>query len=238
MHKKALVVLGVAALLGGCAGLPPELQGALDTVAPAGVLSEGDIAEGLREALLTGTGRAVNRLGVTDGFWLNRDLNIPLPENLKRAEKALRALGQGKVVDEFHLSLNRAAEAAVPEALAIFRPAIRAMTLEDARRILDGPPTAATEYFRGKTLPALSARFKPIVMQATSRSGATRRYKELVAKVERYVPNFQMQDLDAYVTDRALSGLFRTLGDEERRIRQDPGARTTELMKKVFGQQR
>lgn len=235
MHKKALMVLGLAVLLGGCAGLPPGFQGVLETAAPPGALSEGDIADGLREALLTGTSRAVNRLGVTDGFWLNRDLNIPLPENLKRTEKALRALGQGKVVDEFHLSLNRAAEAAVPEALAIFGPAIRAMTLDDARRILDGPPTAATEYFRGKTLPALSARFKPIVMQATSRSGATRRYKELVAKVERYVPNFQTQDLDAYVTERALAGLFRTLGDEERRIRHDPGARTTELMKKVFG---
>lgn len=228
-----LALLG-ALLLGGCAGLPPLLGGGTvpQVVRP---LSDADVEQGLREALVTGAGRAVGRLGVTDGFWLNRDLNIRLPENLARTEKALRALGQGKMVDEFHLSLNRAAEAAVPQALPIFRNAILAMSLDDARRILQGPPTAATDYFREKTLPALTTRFRPVVVRATNSVGATRRYKELVAKVERYVPNFQAQDLDAYVTERALAGLFRTLGDEEMRIRHDPAARTTELMQQVFG---
>jgi len=138
-------------------------------------------------------------------------------------------------VDEFHLSLNRAAEAAVPEATAIFGTAIRAMTLADARRILNGPGNAATEYFRGRTLPALTTRFRPIVTKATASVGATRKYKDLAGKVTRYAPGYEMQDLDGYVTDRALSGLFRTLADEELKIRQDPAARTTELLKKVFG---
>jgi hypothetical protein len=220
--------------------MTPELQGAIETVAGAAagqqqVLGETEIAAGLREALDTGTRRAIARIGVPDGFWLNRDLNIPLPENLRKAEKALRALGQGRTVEEFHLSLNRAAEVAVPEAATIFAGAIRGMTLADARQILDGPGNAATNYFRGKTYSALSARFKPIVMNATSAVGATRKYKDLAGRVGKYVSGFEMQDLDAYVTDRALAGLFRTLAEEEQRIRVDPAARSSELLRKVFG---
>jgi hypothetical protein len=146
----------------------------------------------------------------------------------------MRTLGQGKTVDDFHLSLNRAAEAAVPEAVPIFASAIRTMSLADARRILDGPQDAATEYFRGRTLPGLTARFTPIVARATDSVGATRKYKDLAGKVGKYISGFEAQDLDAYVTERALAGLFRTLGEEEARIRQDPGARTTELLRKVF----
>lgn len=236
--KPMWAAVAAALLLSGCAGLPPELQNVLNGVQPgiaAAPLSEADIASGLREALATGTGRAVGRIGVPDGFWANPQLNIPLPENLKKVEKALRALGQGRTVDEFHLSLNRAAEAAVPEALPIFTQAIRGMTLADARQILDGPPNAATEYFRGRTLPALTTRFKPVVMNATNTVGATRKYKELASKVGRYAAGFEVQDLDAYVTERALAGLFRTLGDEEMKIRRDPAARTSEVLRRVFG---
>lgn len=226
------------AMLAGCAGLPPEIAGVIgdvqETVAGS-VLTETDISAGLREALATGTGRAVQRIGVPDGFWSHPQLKIPLPENLQKVERALRALGQGRTVDEFHLSLNRAAEQAVPEALPIFRNAIRGITLADARGILDGPPNAATEYFRAHTHLALAARFKPVVTRSTDAVGATRKYKELAAKVSKYATGFQAQDLDAYVTDRALMGLFRTLGEEEQRIRQDPAARTSELLRKVFG---
>jgi hypothetical protein len=224
-----------AAMLAGCANLPPDLAAVLESAGAPAALSEGDIAQGLKEALAVGTERAVGRIGVRDGFWLNRDVNIPLPDSLRKVEKTLRTFGQGKVVDDFHLSLNRAAEAAVPEAAAIFGDAIRTMTLADARRILDGPPDAATEYFRGRTQVALAARFKPIVSKATASVGATRKYKDLAAKVSKVSSSFQVQDLDAYVTDKALAGLFRTLAGEELRIRQDPAARTTELLQRVFG---
>ena len=239
--KRAAIVVTAGLLLGACANMPSDFQNVLDSVAgggaPAGgsALGEGDIAAGLKEALSTGTQRAISRIGVMDGFWKNPKLQIPLPENLQRTEKTLRMIGMGDKVDEFHLSLNRAAEKAVPEAATIFGNAIRAMTLADARSILHGGPTAATEYFKDKTSGALTARFKPIVTQATDSVGATKKYKDLAGKVGRYVPSFQGEDIDGYVTDRALAGLFTTLGEEEQRIRQDPAARTTELLKKVFG---
>jgi hypothetical protein len=233
--RHALMAAVTCAGLAGCAGMPPELAEVLGPGMGGGAPSEFEIAQGLKEALAVGTERAVGRLGVRDGFWLNRNVNIPLPESLRKVEKTLRSFGQGKVVDEFHLSLNRAAEAAVPEAVSIFGDAIRGMTLTDARQILNGPNNAATEYFRGRTSTALAARFNPIVAKATASVGATRKYKDLSGKVGKVVPGYQMQDLDAYVTDRALAGLFVTLANEELKIRQDPAARTTELLKKVFG---
>jgi hypothetical protein len=231
--KRALIGAATC-LLVSCAGLPPELGSVLGS---AGVtpLAESEIAAGLKEALAVGTERAVARVGVRDGFWLNRDVNIPLPESLRKVEKTLRAFGQGAKVDEFHLSLNRAAEAAAPEAAAIFGDAIRAMTLADARKILEGPNDAATEYFRGRTYATLGARFQPIVAKATASVGATKKYKDLSAKVTKVMPGYELQDIDAYVTDRALGGLFRTLAAEELKIRQDPAARSTELLKRVFG---
>lgn len=233
---KSVFAAVTALLLAGCASMPPALAGVLEQAAGgAQPLGEQEIAQGLKEALAVGTERAVHRIGTVDGFWRNASIVIPLPDQLKRVEKTLRTLGQGRSVDEFHLSLNRAAEAAVPEAAAIFGTAIRGMTLADARQILNGPNNAATEYFRGKTLPALSARFKPIVTKATASVGATRKYKDLAAKVSKVSSSFQLQDLDAYVTDRALVGLFVTLANEELKIRQDPAARTTELLKRVFG---
>lgn len=236
---RSLAVMVFSAALAGCAGLPPELQDVLNSTvqqaAAGGSLSETDIAAGLKEALATGTTRAISRIGVTDGFWQNPRLKIPLPDTLTQVEKTLRMLGQGGKVDEFHLSLNRAAEQAVPEAASIFGNAIRGMTLADARSILQGAPDAATNYFRGKTSAVLTAKFAPIVARATASVGATRKYKDLAGKVTRLVPGYQLQDIDAYVTSRALDGLFQTLGDEEMRIRQDPAARTTEILRKVFG---
>jgi hypothetical protein len=231
--KNALAIAG-AALLAGCANLPPELSTVLGSGAGAAP-GELEIAQGLKEALAVGTERAVGRVGVRDGYWLNRDVNIPLPDSLRKVEKTLRAFGQGRTVDDFHLSLNRAAEAAAPEAVAIFGEAIRGMTLTDARQILDGPSDAATGYFRSRTHATLTARFTPIVSKATASVGATRKYKELVTKISKVSSSFQPQDLDAYVTERALAGLFRTLADEELKIRRDPAARTTELLKRVFG---
>jgi hypothetical protein len=227
-----LIALGFSvAALSACAGFPLALPD------PGTGLSETDIAAGLKEALSTGTERAVARVGQPDGYWLNPRLRIPLPDNLKKTERLLRSLGQDRHVDEFHLSLNRAAEQAAPEAVAIFGNAIRQMTLADARRILNGPPDAATRYFQDRTTPALTARFRPIVSKATDATGATRNYKNLVSRAGRLVSSadFQALDLDGYVTERALAGLFTTLADEERLIRENPAARTSELLRRVFG---
>jgi hypothetical protein len=228
-----LILLGLSAC---AAGDWSFLNGAASQIAGvAAPPTQDELAAGIKEALATGTERAVRRIGRTDGFWQNAALRIPLPDSLKKAGKTMRSLGQGKTVDEFHLSLNRAAEQAVPEAAAIFGAAIRDMSLADAQRILNGPSDAATAYFRSNTSAALTARFRPVVARATAAVGATRRYKELSGKVGRYASGFQMQDLDGYITERALAGVFSTLAEEEKKIRTDPAARTTELLRRVFG---
>ncbi len=232
--RHVLVVLLLLSLLAACSAL-----GILDGATPgppAAVLSEPEIAAGLKEALATGAERAIARIGRTDGFWQEPKIRIPLPESLGKAEKMLRRLGQGGKVDEFQLSLNRAAEQAVPEAAGIFGKAIRNLTLADAGRILHGPPDAATVFLRGETANALSASLRPIVSRATDASGVTRRYKDLASKAGRFVNlDAQSTDLDAYVTERALSGLFTILAEEERKIRENPAARTSELLIRVFG---
>lgn len=237
------LVAATALLLGlaGCAGMDWEAVDEALEVAGGSVgeapLTEGDIAAGLREALVVGTQRAVQRLGRMDGFWQNAGLRIPLPDSLKKAEKVMRQLGQDKAVDEFHLSLNRAAEQAVPEAASIFADAIRGMTLADARGLLEGRDDAATQYFRGRTSAALAARFRPIVTRATNSVGATRKFKDFAGKAGRFVPGLDpaTTDLDGYVTERALAGLFTTLAQEEKSIRENPAARTSELLRRVFG---
>jgi hypothetical protein len=240
MRKFAWAALA-AGLLGLAACTAADLEALNKVVNEAangsGALSESDIAAGLKEALATGTQRAVSRIGHVDGFWKNASLRIPLPGSLKDAAKVLRTFGQGGMVDDFELSLNRAAERAVPEAAGIFGDAIRAMTLADARSILDGGNDAATRYFREKTSAALTARFKPVVGKATDAVGVTRKYKDLAGRAGRLVPGLDLGslDVDGYVTEHALVGLFSTLGDEEKRIREDPAARSTELLRRVFG---
>lgn len=239
MRATPIAVLFSITALTGCAGL--DLGAVNDVLQSAGggtALTEGEIAAGLKEALATGTERTVSRVGKTDGFWKAPALRIPLPDSLAKAEKLMRSIGQDKAVDDFHLSLNRAAEKAVPEAASVFAGAIREMTLADARQILQGPDNAATSYFQGKTTGILTTRFKPIVTKATASVGATRKYKDLITKVGKILPGFAPADLDAYVTERALAGVFTTLAEEEKQIRENPAARTSELLKKVFGSAR
>ena len=173
--NKYLIPLAFALLSAACTSADFNMVSEALQGASAGGLSEGEIAAGLKEALATGTERSVARIGKADGFWQNAAVRIPLPDSLKKIEKVLRSVGMNKAVDDFHLSLNRAAEQAVPEAANIFGAAIREMTLADARQILQGPDNAATSYFRGKTTAALTARFKPIVTKATASAGATRK---------------------------------------------------------------
>jgi len=173
-----------------------------------------------------------------NGYYKNPDIKILLPENIQKAEKILRATGFGQKVDDFELSMNRAAERAAPEAKSIFWDAIKQMSFEDARKILNGRDDEATLYFKEKTSDRLQENFKPITHQAMSEVGVTSSYQALDAKVKTIPFADPMSfDLDQYVTDKALAGLFVMLAAEEKKIRDDPAARVTDLLKKVFADQ-
>jgi hypothetical protein len=199
-------------------------------------LSDAKIGSGLKEALKVGTETAVHFTGKKDGYFLNQAIKILMPEKLRTFEKGLRAVGYGPQVDEFVLSMNRAAEKAAPFAKQIFWDAIGEITFDDARKILSGNDTAATDYFRGKTTGKLSDVFKPIVDKSMNEVGVTRQYNELVGYYEK-IPFVKKEsfDLNHYVVTKALDGLFHMVGEEETKIRKNPTARTTELLKEVFG---
>ncbi len=199
-------------------------------------LSDAKIGEGLKEALKVGTENTVSFTGKTNGFFLNQAIKILMPEKLRTLEKGLRAVGYGPQVDEFVLSMNRSAEKAAPFAKQIFWDAIGEMTFEDVRKIFSGHETAATDYFKGKTSDKLTAIFKPIVDKAMNEVGVTRQYKELVGRYEA-IPFVKKEtfDIDHYVVTKALDGLFHVLGEEEKKIRTNPAARVTDLLKEVFG---
>jgi hypothetical protein len=198
-------------------------------------LSDSKISSGLKQALQIGAEQSVKVTGRPDGFFGNPDIKILMPGNLRSLEKGLRMLGYGPKVDSFVLSMNRAAEAAAPAARKIFIDAITAMTFDDARRILSGGDTAATDYFKLKTTPQLTAAFRPVVERTMATNGVTQQYQALVAQYKS-MPFAKNQDLDIshYVVSKALDGLFYELGQEERKIRKDPAAQTTNLLKEVF----
>jgi hypothetical protein len=199
-------------------------------------LSEAKIGSGLKEALKIGTGNAVSLTGRLNGYFMNEAIKILMPEKMRTMEKGLRAIGYGPQVDEFILSMNRAAERAAPGAKQIFWDAIGEMTFDDARKILAGSDTAATDYFKAKTTDKLTAAFTPVVDQATNEVGVTRQYKELVGEVQA-IPFMKSENLDInhYVVTKALDGLFYMVGEEEKKIRTNPTARVTDLLKEVFG---
>lgn len=203
---------------------------------PSGGLSDAKIGSGLKEALKIGTENTVHLTGKTDGYFMNQAIKILMPEKIHNIEKGLRAVGYGPQVDEFVLSMNRAAEKAAPLAKEIFWGAIGDMTFEDARKILSGPDTAATDYFKRKTSDKLTIAFKPEVDKAMNEVGVTRQYKELVGKYQT-IPFMKSEsfDIDQYVVTKALDGLFHVLGEEEKKIRTNPAARVTDLLKEVFG---
>ena len=202
---------------------------------PSG-LSEAKIGSGLKEALKIGTGNAVRLTGRLDGYFMNQAIKILMPEKLQTLERGLRVVGYGPQVDEFILSMNRAAERAAPAAKQIFWGAIGEMTFDDARKILQGSQTAATEYFKAKTTDKLTPAFKPAVSQAMNEVGVTRQYKELTGKFQA-IPFMKAEsfDLDQYVVTKGLDGLFFMVGEEEKKIRTNPAARVTDLLKEVFG---
>lgn len=199
-------------------------------------LSEVKVGSGLKEALKVGTENTVNLTGRTDGFFRNQAIKILMPKTLRKLEKPLRMVGYGDQVDELVLSMNRAAERAAPFAKEIFWNAIAEMTFEDARKILAGSDTAATDYFKGTTTDKLVAAFRPVVDKSMNEVGVTRQYKKLVGRYEG-IPFTKsvVFDVDQYVVKKAMDGLFYVLGQEEKKIRNNPAARVTDLLKEVFG---
>jgi len=211
----------------------PEQTGAR---VPAGV-DTATLAKGLKEALRVGGERAIGQLAATDGYYGRPDVRIPLPGMLESGAGLLRRAGLESYVETFERSMNRAAEQAVSEATPVFLDALEQMTLDDARRIYSGGDTAATDYFRDTTSAELQRRMQPLISNAMAASGVSLAYEALVQQAESYLPLLQgfSPDLNEHVTNKALEGLFLRLAQEERLIRQQPAARTTELLKHVFG---
>jgi hypothetical protein len=202
----------------------------------AGGLSDARIGSGLQEALKIGTENAVAQTGAVDGFLMNRAIKILMPKPLQAIETPLRYVGYGPQLDEFIVGMNRAAEKAAPFAKEIFWDAIGQMTFDDARKILNGHDTAATDYFKAKSAKKLQAAFLPTVKEVMNQVGVHRQYNELMAKY-RDVPFARSVtfDVDQYVTEKATDGIFYVVAQEEKKIRTHPAARATDLLKEVFG---
>jgi hypothetical protein len=199
-------------------------------------LSEGDAAAGVRAALERGALAAVGVLGKTDGFLGNPLVRIPLPGLLKDASKLLKATGQGAKVDELVTAMNRAAEAAVPEAKTLFVGSVKALSVEDAVKVVRGGPTSVTDFFAAKTRAPLGDKFLPIVTKATEKVSLAERYNAVAGKAAGLgLVKGDDTNVQRYVTARALNGLFLMIGEEEKKIRADPVKTGSDLLKKVFG---
>ena len=199
-------------------------------------LTEKDAVDGIKEALVKGTSESVKLVSLVDGYWGNPEIKIPFPPEAKEVENNLRAIGLGKKVDEFNISMNHAAEKAANEAKPIFIAAIKGMTVTDAINIVKGQNNAATLYLQKTTTPELKNKFQPVIKTSLDNTSVTKYWNDLITTynkipfVRKMIPN-----LTEYVTDKAKNGLFVMIAKEELKIRKDPVARTSELLKKVFG---
>jgi len=199
-------------------------------------ITNAEALRGLRQALTDGSLAAVARLGVHDGFFANPRVKIPLPPSLQRVERGLRAFGMRREADELVLAMNRAAEAAVPEAKQLLADAVRKMSIQDAKGILNGGDTAATDYFRRATRPQLTQRFLPIVKKATDRVGLAQQYNSLAEQGAALgLVKEDEASIERYVTQKALDGLYFMIGEQEKAFRRDPVRATSSIVRKVFG---
>jgi len=199
-------------------------------------LEQGTIISGLKEALSLSTEKAIALVGKTDGYFGNQAIKILMPEKMRMVTDALGKMGMQKQVDEFILSMNRAAEKAAPKAASIFGDAIKNMNLDDARKILNGGDTAATDYFKLKTSNSIYTEFKPIIAATMGEAGTTRLFENIMSKAKALPLMSGIKfDLNDYVTKKSTDGLFVMLGQQEKMIRINPGARSRDLLKKVFG---
>jgi hypothetical protein len=212
-----------------------------NTTALAG-LSQAQVTDGLKQALEKGVGAAVTNLARPNGFLSNAQVRIPMPEKLRAVEKTLRAAKQDRYADEFVATMNRAAEQAVPQALPIFTEALKSMTIEDAKKLVSGGDDSATQFFKSKGEKQIQDKMLPVIKEATQKTGVTAAYKKLLEQAGggssffgKLGINSAALDVDSYVTQRASEGLFKMIAEEEKRIRENPQARTTELLEKVFG---
>ena len=202
----------------------------------SGGLGDAKIGSGLKEALKVGTENAVIQTGRVDGFFKDKAIKILMPKSLQSIEQPLRVVGFGPKIDEFVLGMNRAAEKAVPFAKEIFWDAIGQMTFDDARKILNGPDTAATDYFKVKTSKKLHTAFRPTVENVMNDVGVNRQYNELIGRYKDIPFSKSVTfDVNQYVTEKTTDGLFYVVGQEEKKIRTNPAARVTDLLKDVFG---
>lgn len=247
-HLIAVLLLVSARVWGGEQGLLKSWLGSTNSpTSGAGLaLPEDQIVGGLKEALGKGVERAVSFLGRTNGFFTNLNVKIQLPGKLQSVEKALKLAGEDQLVQDFVASMNHAAEQAVPTAAAVFGDSIKQMSIADARAILSSTNDAATQYFRRTTQTNLYAKFHPIVQKATDSVGVTLHYKAMMNKFTasnslggllggKSPVKFDPADIDAYVTTKAIDGLFKLVAEEEKNIRANPVARTSVLLQKVFG---
>ena len=199
-------------------------------------LSNGDAVSGLKDALSQGSAAAIGKLGVENGFLGNDKVKIPLPDALKRVESGLRLIGMQRQADELVTAMNRAAEQAVPEAKALLVGAVKNMSVQDAKGILTGGDTAATDYFRKTTSSQLTQKFLPIVTKATSKVGLAEKYNNLAGQGEKLgLISADQAKIENYVTQKTLDGLFLMIAEQEKAIRKDPVGAATGMAQKVFG---
>lgn len=213
----------------------------LSGLAAAGLddITNAEAMRGMRQALTDGSLAAVAKLGVHDGFFANPKVRIPLPPSLKRVERGLRTFGMRREADELVLAMNRAAEAAVPEAKQLLTDAVKKMSVQDAKAILTGGDTAATDYFKRTTRPQLTQRFLPIVKSATDRVGLAQQYNSLAGQAAALgLVKEEDANIERYVTQKALDGLYFMIGEQERSFRRDPVGATSAIVQKVFGAMR
>ncbi len=235
--QKILGMLVVMVMMAGCAELDQLAKNVQGSMPQENSL--GKIIAGLKEALSIGTGNAVLDVSHVGGYFKNQAIKILLPQEIQQTGDMLRKFGFGKVVNDFEHSMNTAAEQAAPKAKAIFIDAITQMTFDDARRILNGPDTAATDYLKAKTSIDIAGLFRPIITDSMNKVGVTRLYKQMVEPLKMLPIDSPVPvDLDAYVTEKALNGLFLMVAEEEKKIRLNPAARVTDLLKDVFGNMR
>ena len=221
---------------GGILGGVKDILGKTKTKSGSGSsLSTGEIVAGLKEALSQGANNSTSKVSAVDGFFKDAAIKISLPQQVQKVEKKMRMLGFGKMVDNAELSMNRAAEDASKTAAPIFLDAIKKMSFTDALNILKGTDTAATGYLRKTTSNPLTDAFRPIVQTSLAKTDATKYWKDVFSVYNKFSSEPVDTDINSYVTSKALYGIFYYVGEEEKKIRKDPVARTSDILKKVFG---